>query len=53
MDDFCAKYEINAYTREIEKVNLIYSLLYQNIQDEFKNAGISMYIPHFFTQVPR
>ena len=46
LDDFCACYEINVYTKEIEKVLLIHSLLYQNIQDEFKNAGISLYIPH-------
>jgi small-conductance mechanosensitive channel len=46
LDDFCASYEINVYTKEIEKVLLIYSLLYQNIQDGFKNAGISLFIPH-------
>ena len=49
LDDFCASYEINVYTKEIEKVTLIYSLLYQNIQDEFKNEGISLYVPHQFS----
>ena len=49
LDDFCASYEINVYTKKIEMVVLIYSLLYQNIQDEFKNAGISLYIPHQIT----
>ena len=46
-DDFCAKYELNVYTKEIERVVLIYSLLYQNIQDEFKNAGIDLFVPHY------
>ena len=48
LDDFYASYEINAYTKEIEKVLLVYSLLYQNIQDGFKNAGISLYSPHYY-----
>ena len=48
--DFYANYEINVYTKEIEKVLLVYSLLYQNIQDEFKKAGISMYIPHYYAK---
>ncbi|MCL2472880.1 MAG: mechanosensitive ion channel family protein [Treponema sp.] len=50
LEDFYANYEINAYTREIDKVMLIYSLLYQNIQDEFKNAGISLYSPHYYVE---
>ena len=48
LDDFYIRYEINVYTKEIEKMKLIYSLLYQNIQDEFKTAGISMYAPHYY-----
>ena len=48
LDDFCANYELNVYTKEIERVPLIYSLLYQHIQDEFKHAGLSMFIPHQF-----
>jgi small-conductance mechanosensitive channel len=54
LDDFYATYELNVYTKEIERVLLIYSLLYQNIQDEFKKAGISMFAPHFYTgDVPK
>ena len=49
LEDFYASYEINVYTREVERVLLIYSLLYQNIQDEFKNAGVSMYAPHYYS----
>ena len=47
LDDFYATYEINVYIKDTEKVMLIYSLLYQNIQDEFKNAGISLRSPHY------
>jgi len=52
LDDFYASYEINVYTREVEKVALIYSLLYQNIQDEFKSAGISLRAPHYYSKIP-
>ena len=48
LDDFYVIYEINAYTKEIEKAALIYSLLYQNIQDEFRNAKISICSPHYY-----
>jgi len=47
--DFYAQYELNVYTREIGRMTLIYSLLYQNIQDEFVKAGISLYAPHFIS----
>ena len=50
LDDFYAHYEINVYTKEIERVALIYSLLYQYIQDEFKEAGISLFSPHYYTR---
>jgi small-conductance mechanosensitive channel len=45
--DFCAVYEINAYTKDIEHFQRTYSLLYQNIQDGFKDAGISMFTPSY------
>ena len=50
LEDFYAVYEVNVYTKEIEKVMLIYSLLYQNIQDEFKKAGINMLSPHYYAE---
>jgi len=49
LDDFYATYEINVFTKEIDRVTIIYSLLYQNIQDEFSDAGISMYAPHYYS----
>ena len=53
VDDFYANYEVNVYTKETEKLGLIYSLLYQNIQDEFLKAGISMFTPHYYAQLPK
>ena len=49
-EDFYASYELNVYIKEIERVQLIYSLLYQNIQDGFLNAGISMFSPHYISE---
>lgn len=51
LDDFYAKYEINVYTKYVEMFQVIYSELFQNIQDEFRAAGISMYAPHFVSSV--
>ena len=52
LDEFYVTYEINVHTKEIERVMLIYSLLYQNIQDEFRNAGINMCSPHYMVHIP-
>jgi small-conductance mechanosensitive channel len=52
LDDFYASYELNAYTKEIERVMLIYSLLYQNIQDEFREAGIDLCTPAYEVSMP-
>jgi small-conductance mechanosensitive channel len=47
LDDFYTRYQINCYTKEVSKVPLIYSLLYQNIQNEFMEAKLDMTAPHF------
>jgi small-conductance mechanosensitive channel len=47
LDDFYAHYEINAYTKRADILPRIYSMLFQNIQDGFTEAGISLYAPHF------
>jgi small-conductance mechanosensitive channel len=47
LDDFYAKYQINAYTKEIDRVPAIYSELYQNLQDGFKAAGIDLTAPAY------
>jgi small-conductance mechanosensitive channel len=42
LDDFYARYQINCYTKEVDKVPKIYALLYENIQNGFHEAGIDM-----------
>ncbi|MFD2784107.1 mechanosensitive ion channel family protein [Hymenobacter rubripertinctus] len=47
LDDYYVAYQLNAYTREAGKQSLIYSLLHQNIQDKFNEAGVEIMSPHF------
>jgi len=47
LNDFYCVYEINAYTKEIEKVVQVYSELHQNIQDVFAQAGLDLTAPHY------
>jgi small-conductance mechanosensitive channel len=47
LDDSYATYQINAYTREPERMAAIYSELHQNIQDQFNEAGIEIMSPQF------
>ncbi len=47
LDDSYASYQINAYTREPERMARIYSELHQNIQDQFNEAGIEIMSPQF------
>jgi small-conductance mechanosensitive channel len=47
MDDFYAHYQINCYTKEVDKVPAIYAMLYENIQNGFREAGIDMTAPHY------
>ena len=47
MDDFYAHYQINCYTREVDKVPAIYAQLYENIQNGFHEAGIDMTAAHY------
>ena len=45
-DDFYARYQINCYTKEIDKVPHVYTLLNENIQSAFQEAGIDMTSAH-------
>ena len=45
-DDFYARYQINCYTKEIDKVPRIYTQLNENIQSAFREAGIDMTSAH-------
>lgn len=46
LDDFYVHYQINAYTRRPREMAGIYSLLHQNIQDKFYEAGVEIMSPH-------
>ncbi len=45
LDDFNVVYEINVYTRQPQKMYFINSALLQNIQDDFREAGIEIMSP--------
>lgn len=45
LDDFSVRYEINAYTNLPNKQAGIFSGLHENIQDNFRQAGISLIAP--------
>ena len=47
LDDFYVSYQLNARTREIHKMAIIYSELHKNIQDEFNKAGVEIMSPHY------
>lgn len=47
LGDFYVCYELNVYTREPQAMAQTYSLLHQNIQDRFAQAGIEIMSPHY------
>ena len=47
LEDFYARYQINAYTKMVDYVPAIYSELFANIQDGFRDAGLDMTAAHF------
>lgn len=47
LDDFYVSYQLNARTREIQKMAVIYSELHKNIQDKFNEAGVEIMSPHY------
>jgi len=47
LDDFYACYQINCYTRDISNVPRIYTILYENIQDGFREAGLDLTSAHY------
>jgi small-conductance mechanosensitive channel len=48
LDDWYVSYEINAYTKEPEKMARIYSDLHQNILKKFDDAGVEIMSPHYY-----
>jgi len=47
LDDFYARYTVNAFTREPNRMAVIYSGLRENIQDGFHGAGIEITSAHY------
>jgi len=47
LDDFYVCYQINCYTKDVEKIPRIYTLLYENIQNGFNDSGIDMTSAHY------
>jgi len=47
LDDFYACYQINCYTKDVGRVPAIYTMLYENIQNGFKEAGLDMTSAHY------
>ena len=47
LDDFYACYQINCYTKEVSRVPLIYTLLYENIQNGFRESGLDLTSAHY------
>jgi small-conductance mechanosensitive channel len=52
LEDFYARYQINAYTKDVEHVPAIYSELFENIQNSFRDAGLDMTASHFRINLP-
>lgn len=47
LNDWYPVYQLNAYTREPERMAEIYSQLHQNIQDHFNEAGVEIMSPTY------
>jgi small-conductance mechanosensitive channel len=47
LNDFYVSYELNTYTAKPRNMQNIYSVLHQNIQDRFNEAGVEINSPHY------
>jgi len=47
LSDFYVSYELNAYTGNPKVMSATYSLLHENIQDVFNEAGVEIMSPHY------
>lgn len=47
LNDFYVAYELNAFTKDSNKMAQIYSDLHQNIQDSFNSGGVEIMSPHY------
>lgn len=48
LDDYYVTYQLNAYTKQPNRQAVIYSKLFENIQDLFNEAGVEIMSPHFY-----
>ena len=47
LNDFYVSYQVNAYSDNSTRIDLVYSELHQNIQDSFNEAGVEIMSPHY------
>ena len=47
LNDFYVEYELNVYTRQVNKMTLLYSELNKNILESFNEAGVEILSPHY------
>lgn len=47
LSDWYPVYQVNAYVRNARELPRIYSILHQNIQDRFNEAGVEIMSPHY------
>ena len=47
LDDYYARYQINCYTKDVSRIPDIYAMLFENIQNGFREAGIDMTASHY------
>jgi small-conductance mechanosensitive channel len=52
MDDFYCRYQINLYTKNVERVPRIYSELFENIQNSFHRRGLDMTAAQYRINLP-
>jgi small-conductance mechanosensitive channel len=48
LEDFYATYQLNAATKAVDLIPRVYSELFQNIQDVFREAGVDLTSQHYF-----
>jgi len=47
LDDYYACYQINCYTKDVAMLPRIYTMLYENIQNGFRDSGMDMTSAHY------
>jgi small-conductance mechanosensitive channel len=52
LNDFFITYELNAYTDQPNRMEIIYSLLHRNIQDAFNEFKVQILSPHYLGDRP-